>query len=88
MGLTGVAHAPNHTRSYSTAHPGVAGRGGWAILTVSQEIPALVYLPLKGGGRRAQLAGWGYIGASKQTPTPTLPLSGGGSAPNVLLDMR
>src|SRR5215470_14958388 len=36
------------------------------------------HLPLKGGGRRAKHAGWGSI-AEPETPSPTLPLSGGGS---------
>ena len=39
-----------------------------------------LYLPLKGGGRLPKAAGWGSIStrSKKVTPTPTLPLSGGG----------
>ncbi len=45
--------------------------------------PSPLYLPLKGGGRppalQAKAGGWGSIAESGLTPTPTLPLSGGGS---------
>src|SRR5581483_5463791 len=48
------------------------------------------YLPLKRGGRRAKRAGWGSMNGNgrEASPTPTLPLSGGGGAPNALQRFR
>jgi hypothetical protein len=43
------------------------------------------HLPLKGGGRIATRSGWGSIFARYLTPSPTLPLSGGGSEQCVLI---
>jgi hypothetical protein len=46
--------------------------------------PSDFHLPLKGGGRRAKRVGWGSIVSQRLTPSPTLPLSGGGSERCVL----
>jgi hypothetical protein len=52
-------------------------------VTVTRNL--LCHLPLKRGGRRAQRAGWGSKFLQQlfdpRIPTPTLPFSRGGSAP-------
>src|SRR5579872_4728639 len=67
------------------------------LAVLSHLTPVVLHLPLKGGGRQAQRAGRGshfsVVTACRAshhtlTPTPTLPLSGGGSHTGNICDSR